>query len=525
MGALFPDEWVQPGQDPAKLPPYAIRNDRWDMEDLTEALKKVPTFAAARQRLGRFAGTGEDAMCDAFFALVKAMPELVDEGEIRPSHIVNRTIVEQMLELPDMERLRYYTMGDEVEAGFSAVIIEPDLETLFDRTREAQQRAQELEERLKELAEAQAEAQAAADALGQWAEDHSGVAAPDEMGEQQAAAQGKADEAEGAAQAAGEALTQALGSQKAGIDQVLADAIGEAADQAQENRANARAWGLEPGQLQRMPAAERLALAHKLNSPHLKAIADLFGGMVNLMITEQSRKVDHAYEEIVDVGVGADLARVLPQELLNLRPGPTRLDFLLRFAEGQLLQYEMEGTEKLARGAIILLEDGSSSMAGEREMWAKAVMLCLLHLARQQKREFHLVHFGSRRQSRTISFEKPEDFTFERIIEAAELFWNGGTDFETPMTEALRILTREHAATGKVTADVVMVTDGECRVGDDFMENYLAELKRMSATTWGIDISGVRTPGGALEVMTEGKVATIEDLRSGQNIRQLFRSL
>jgi uncharacterized protein with von Willebrand factor type A (vWA) domain len=518
-------KWFDPGKDPNKLPPYAIENDRWDREDLTHALKDVKSFSAARGRLGRFAETGEDAMCDAFFALLKAEPRLVDEEEIRPSHIVNRAIVQQMLELPDMERLRRYTMNDEVQSAFSAVVLEPDLETLFDRTREAQERAKELQEKLEQLAQARAEAQAAADALGNWAEGHSGVSAPEELEADKAKADEKEAEAEAATAGAGEAVEQALNGQKASIDQLLAGALGKAADEAQEAQANARAWGLEPGQLTRLPAAERLALAQKLNSPHLKAIADLFGGMLNEMITEQSRVVTHAREEVYDVGQGDDLARLLPQEILNLRNPATRMDFFRRLIDGKLLQYQLRGTERLAKGAIVLLEDGSSSMAGERERWAKAVMLCLLHLARQQKREFHLVHFGSTRQRRTLSFTEPEHFTVDRIIEAAELFWNGGTDFVTPMTEARRILNAEFSATGRCTADVVMVTDGECRVSDHFMKEYLDDLHRMSATTWGIDISGDRTPEGALELMTEGKVATIDDLRSGKDIRSLFRGL
>lgn len=526
MGELFPDGWLKKTPDVSKMDPHAVDADRWDHEDLNKMLKDMGALHASRQRLGEFADTGAEALDDAFWAMLKAEPEIKDSRDVRPSHLVNRQIVEEMLNLPETERLRRYSVNDDVQAAMSAAIIEPDLETLFDRTAKAREKAQELQDALVNLAEAQ-QGQADIDEMVErWGEQNPEQPTPEEMQAAQEAAAAAAQAAQEAAEAAGEAFDQEMGGCMPGVSQSLTDMMGKAADDAQESQESARAWGIEPGQLQRMNAQERMALAKKLNNPRFKRIADLFGPMRNMMISEQQRKTTHHKEEIYDVGIGNDLARVLPQEVINLRPGPTRLDFLRRYTEGKLLQYEMQGTEKLARGAIILLEDGSGSMKGEREMWAKAVMLCLLHLARQQNRAFHLVHFGSPGQQKVLHFEKPEDFSFDRIIEAAELFFNGGTDFATPMTSALGILKKEFAATGRVTADVVMLTDGECYVQPAFMKSYHDEMDKMQATTWGVLIAET-TPmtGSALMDMTGGKVATVQRLLDGGDIRQVFRGI
>lgn len=324
---------------------------------------------------------------------------------------------------------------------------------------------------------------------------------------------------------AGESFDDAMNAQKGHIRGQIQKMLTKAADEAQAANETAMTWGMEPGELQRLPAEERIALAKRLNNERFRRVAQLFGPMRNMMLSEQKRKTVHTPEEIYDITLGNNVGRLLPQEILNLSNPLTRLDFMRRFTEGKLLEYDMQGVEKLAKGAIIFCEDGSGSMSGEREMWAKAVMLCLLHLARIQKRAMHVIHFSSRGQFIHVPFEKPSDFTLERILDAAELFYGGGTDFQTPMKVAMDLLEAEHSATGKVTADVVFVTDDECMVTDDFMRSYLDLMHKVQSTTWGISVSGADRREGALDTMSEGKVATIKDFMSGNEIRGIFRGV
>lgn len=56
---------------------------------------------------------------------------------------------------------------------------------------------------------------------------------------------------------------------------------------------------------------------------------------------------------------------------------------------------------------------------------------------------------------------------------AAETSLSGGTNFETPMWESLRLMREE----GFENADIVFITDGEC----EMPEHFLTELRQEQA--------------------------------------------
>ena len=63
-------------------------------------------------------------------------------------------------------------------------------------------------------------------------------------------------------------------------------------------------------------------------------------------------------------------------------------------------------------------------------------------------------------------------------------FFGGGTDFETPLNEALRLLTN-----GFESADVVIITDGECEVSNEFAKRFTEEKLKNRLTVTGILLS------------------------------------
>jgi uncharacterized protein with von Willebrand factor type A (vWA) domain len=202
------------------------------------------------------------------------------------------------------------------------------------------------------------------------------------------------------------------------------------------------------------------------------------------------------------------------------------MDFLVRLAEGELLQYSVQGADELGRGGIVMCIDCSGSMQGQPELWAKAVMLSLLHQARAQRREMHVIEFSAAGQTTHFGFVKPGDFTAERIMDAAAANYGGGTDFHSPMQVALGLLTDEFARTGATRADVVFATDDECGVRPEFMQHYLSEMHRIGARTYGLDMSGGPPhETGSLMTMCEGRVAQITDLRSGRDVRPILRAV
>ena len=531
----FLDDWAKHGgRRPSELGRNSIRADRWDFEWFQQMLEEMRMFDAERNALLEVVTeTGNGLWTDAFLAFMKAAPSLVDPGELQPLYQINRAVMDQAVKLSEYERLRSWTVGDAVAAAGACIAIRPDLEQLYDRTKTAQERAQELQQRLDELAAAQHEQRDLDDLVEQWSQENP-PEAPDgsckfpTLQEAQAAALAQQQQdleqliADLMAQveAAADGLGSELGQQAAGIKGALRQALGKAADEAEMMAAMARMWGLDPGQLIRLPADERMRLAKRTDTEQFRRMAELFGPLERLMETEQQRKVNHVPEEVIDITLGNDLERVLPEALAMLSHPLRRLEFYRDYTERRLPEYEMEGHDVVARGGIVFCMDNSGSMAGDRELWAKAVGLCLLNLARQQKRAFWGIHFGSEQEIKEFDFS--EEYNVQDVIDFAEFFFNGGTNFVRPLSLALERLRRQYDDQGNIDADIVFATDGMCGVPDDWKLSFLEEMERIGATMWGINIGGRRTDEPMFELCA-GKVATIADvLNSGKDIRELF---
>lgn len=69
-------------------------------------------------------------------------------------------------------------------------------------------------------------------------------------------------------------------------------------------------------------------------------------------------------------------------------------------------------------------------------------------------------------------------------MEAAETFLGGGTDFETPLNEAIQLMSGERNAYSK--ADIVFITDGECGISESFLHSYKNTKKALKFRTTGI---------------------------------------
>ena len=70
----------------------------------------------------------------------------------------------------------------------------------------------------------------------------------------------------------------------------------------------------------------------------------------------------------------------------------------------------------------------------------------------------------------------------EDKLRAAETFLDGGTDFCTPMNEALRLMQEE----GFDNADIVFITDGECVLSQGFISKLQREQAKQRFTITGI---------------------------------------
>lgn len=520
-GDGFLEEWLKSGKAPNlnDLSRHTIQNDKWDRADYERLLEEIQEFDSERDRFCDVVETGNGMWADLLWDLVKVEPKLEDNGNIRPEYLVNHAVMSEAQGLNERDELRGLgTIGDEVAAAMGVMNMRPDVETLYDRLKKEQEQAKAIGEQMSQIEGLEGEG-AGIDAAMEGLDQDS----PEAMDFQK-----RRDLINKQLQELKEKTAKDVQELKKNLDQKrplmrqsMKEAMNKASGEANSMSNMADAWGIDPGSLHRLPAEERLALAKKMNNPKFKKIADLFGPMKRMMFTEQRRKVNRARDEVYDISKGKDLARVLPMQYANLADPDLEMLFFKDFVEGKLLQYEMRGTEKVARGGIVYAFDGSGSMSGEREMWSKAVGLCLLHLARQQKRSFRAIQFGSSHEIKTYEFLKPEDFTIEQITDFAEFFFGGGTDFMRPLSLALDWLKADNERDGEIKADIVFATDGACGVSDEWMKEWKTEQDRLHFAVWAISIGGSRRDE-PLVTIADGRVCEVKQLIGGEDIRDVF---
>lgn len=487
--------------------------DRYDRIDRDRIRKEMNDYKVSQDNLENVIDTGGQLFDDSFWAFLKADPRLRDKGEMRPSHLINRHVMDEAMELPEYERLRAWTEGDVVSSGMAAVTLEPELETLADRVKKHQEEAARVEQMMQDLAEAERD-------LDEMMNDMMAEPDPQAIADQQA----MIDKMMAGLEAAGNQLDQNAKDAAAGMAQSMRSALNKAADEQEEMQTAAQAWGMEKGQVQKMDPAQRIALAKKLNTPKFKRMAEIWGPMQRVANNEQTRKIYHSNEEVYDLGIGNDLSRVLMSELNAIHHPLLKYDFFRKFTERELLQYEMQGTEKVGKGGIIMAMDNSGSMSGDPEVWAKAIGLCALNIAKEQKRSFTGIHFASRGQIAVFDFTKPGEATVDEVIAYAEHFFSGGTDFETPLNKCVELLQKEFDAKGFVEGDVVFITDGICGVRDEWLTEFVRKREELGFKVHGIMI-GASADLEPFKTICDGNGITVRDMLSGEDVRGVFRAL
>jgi len=441
---------------------------------------------------------------DLYYSLYKYAPKLQDKDEIAPTHRANHAIVDRAMGAQEYDKLRTYTQLDEFSSALATVSImdkaigdlpQDELSDINEQARKATEAGENLEsltERLEGLNLAQ---DAGADVEDQI------------QGTTEAMAQ---------AQAQAQASNEALDGQIEGISGVIRRAVRDGLDEAEKDVKEisefCQGWGSEQGSLTRLTHKEKFALAHKIrDSERLKRIAVLIGRLKRLALGKRKTRVTRAPEEVCDVEQGDELSRLLPSEYSLLMDPETEILFYRKYSAKSLLQYRLQGKERAGQGPIIACIDSSYSMGYDRDAWAKAVTLALLEVAKRERRAFAAVIFGSEEEKLTFEFlpDQPTDERLQQVLELAEFAWQGGTDFETPLNEAVDILEVSEFKKG----DIVFITDGEAAVSDEFMERFRRVQKSKNFGVQGVLI-GDEGSEDSLNVFCES-VHSIAEIVSG----------
>lgn len=303
----------------------------------------------------------------------------------------------------------------------------------------------------------------------------------------------------------------------------------------------AESWGLAVGGGHQSSPGRQIELGKRLaGNDKLKKLATMVGRMKHHALALRRKNFERTNDEVFEVGIGAELSRLLPHELLSLQHPLLRQDFIRRFVDNELLQYDLRGVEAQGKGPLIVCLDGSSSMQGDKEVWAKALTLTLLEIARRERRRFRAICFSSADAplySVDLNTRVRYEADMDKVLELAEYFPGGGTDFEKPLDAALGCIKEgtcpASARQGRTRSlfqesrfqrgDIVFITDGECRVHADWAERFATEKNALGFSLFSILIDIGTSSLGSLKPFSD-KITTVSQLTS-KEARDVFVKL
>lgn len=218
-------------------------------------------------------------------------------------------------------------------------------------------------------------------------------------------------------------------------------------------------------------------------NPRLRQIAEQAGRLKRIAIQKHGARPDRSPSELTEIEMGSDLQRLLPVELAKLCDAKRWLEFARGYVEGALLQYALEGSEPLGRGPVVVCLDESSSMEGPREIWSKALTLALLQIATLEHRWVRVVRFNG--DVVRVDDWPPGHIDPLDLIESMSTTYPGGTAFEPPLRSALDAIQREP---GLAKADVILVTDGEAPVSEEFSAEWKRQREQLGFTCYAVHV-------------------------------------
>lgn len=458
---------------------------------------------------------------DLFAALYKYNVLPLPESAVAPSARVNRVLLDGLLASTPYEHLRARTQLDETRAGLATVLLgeraldvlrsekllsRRDLVDHFALQHDEKEDAERLRE-IERAAEIRRDADLGEDARSQVDALRERLTREARMAERRL--ERRAAEVSRDVASRAEAAKKRLEAEALGVAQELDDAADEA-----------ESWGRALGARGPSSAARSLELGRRLaHNPKLRKLSRLLGRMREQALALRHRLFERPSEEILDVETGREIARLLPQELIGLRHPLLHRDWQRRYVEGSLLQYRLRGDDERGRGPMIVCLDTSSSMAGDKEIWSKAVALTLLDIARRERRRFRAILFSSPQTGLfTLDLNRGERYAsdLEGSLDLADYFAGGGTDFEHPLDAAVDCLGESRFRRG----DIVLISDGECRVSEEWKQRFLAEKERLDFSLYAILID---VGGSTLETLAElaDRVSRVSEL-TAETVGDLF---
>jgi uncharacterized protein with von Willebrand factor type A (vWA) domain len=123
-------------------------------------------------------------------------------------------------------------------------------------------------------------------------------------------------------------------------------------------------------------------------------------------------------------------------------------------------------------------------MSGEKDKWAKAVALALRNTAAREKRPAHIIVYNH-----GVKAEYTENGDLGALLDVIDLQPSGGTDWIAPFDRGREMIDADDGEWED--ADLIMITDDECGVPDDWKTAWNDWRKKR-----GVQALGVILPAG-----------------------------
>ncbi|MGE5306440.1 MAG: vWA domain-containing protein [Alphaproteobacteria bacterium] len=497
-----------------------VESDAYDRRVYGQLRSDSPSLQALEESGGTFLPHFGSLLQDLFCALFKYNVSLRKESEVLPSASLNEQILNSITRGSQYDFLREQTVLNEARAGLSTLLLGERLLGLIREEKLLNRR------NLRDLWDIQQQ-----EALvGRKLEEREDADTLDmnAMSEDKKKALDRAKQSvEGEIQGAEALLRHKTAQLKEDLKEIetktstrlQAETI-RVAQQLEEATEEAETWGTAIGSGQRSPPGETLELGKRLaGNDRLKKLARMVGRMKLHAAALRKKVFERANQEILAIESGDSVQRLLPHELMTLHHPVLRKDFHRRYLDQQLLQYSLRGVEEKGKGPMIVCLDGSSSMAGEKEIWSKAVTLTLIDIARRQRRLFRSICFSSADTPLQVLDMNPRDryeLDAKRVMDLAEYFPGGGTDFQRPLDAALACLKEARFKKG----DIVFITDGECQVSPEWADEFRHEKERLGFSLFSILIDVGSSALGTLKEFSD-RITTIHQL-TGEEAKDIF---
>jgi uncharacterized protein with von Willebrand factor type A (vWA) domain len=456
-----------------------FESDSYDRRTWNEIVADAPSLADLAETGERLVPHFGALVQDLFFALFKMNPVFRKSGDVRLAAALNRTILEQIVPSAPFQALRSRTALEEDKAAIAAIVMSEHALELV-KSEKLINRSEMLD--LWDLARQEQDLEARAEAVKAVNEIQESQGGENESGEEENNQATKkelaemADAAERAAKVSEARLNQKsrqFETQLKGADQTALKRMqlktAELASEIDQAAEDSHDFSREFGQGGRVAAGARLELGRRLaRNKKLGELARMVGRFKQDARALKRKTLERGVAEAYDIELGSELGRLIPAELLAMHHPVLKRDFHRRVLEGTVLQYRLRDDEQKGKGPMVVCIDVSSSMQGDKEMWSKAVALTLMDIARRQRRLFRAVMFSSGDVSlKVLDLNRERRYApdLNKVVEMAEYFPGGGTDFETPIDAAVELLGEKKLKRG----DIVIITDGESQVSPEWL--------------------------------------------------------